>query len=228
MEYYALVGDMKQSRKAKNRSGLQDHLIDTLNVLNEEFSACIASELMVNAGDSFQGIFLSSTPILAVCDKIRFSLIDQCDIRFGLGFGEIHTKVDKKQSILADGPAFWKAREAMDIVSDLDYYGTHSIHLCFQDQKHLCMQTLVNQVLAAQDLIVAKWKNTQITLARWYLMYHGYGKISQTMLAKELQLTIQQVNNTVKAMGFIAYLDIKRNTEQTLIQVLGDSTSCTS
>ena len=226
MDYYALVGDMKQSRKSKNRSGLQELLLETLGGVNAEFSEFIAADLMVNAGDSFQGILPATAPILAICDRIRFSLIGECGIRLGLGFGEIQTRIDRKQSILADGPAFWKAREALDIVNELDYYDTHSIHLCIAAGQHpLWVQTLVNQVLVGQDLLVAKWKNTQLTLARQYLVHHGYEKISQTTLAKELGLTVQQVNTTIQAMGFLAYLDMKRNTEQTLIQVLGGSTT---
>ncbi|WP_422479431.1 SatD family protein [Pleomorphochaeta sp. DL1XJH-081] len=224
MNYFALVADIKHSRKHEDRSALQEALVSSIREINEAFSSHISAELMINAGDSFQGIFLASAPILAICDKIRFSLIGLCEIRFGLGLGEIHTKIDYKQSILADGPAFWSAREAMGAIDNLDYYGTHFIHICIADPSLRWLQTLVNQILVGQDLLVAGWKNKQIELARWYIRQHGYAEVPQTQLAKEMQISVQQVNSTIKAMGFFAYLDMKKYTEKTLKEIVGGIT----
>ncbi len=221
MQYYALVGDIRQSRYASDRKALQELLLETLNALNNRYSQHMAALLMVNAGDAFQGLFLPTAPILQICDGIRYGLSVQSGIRIGLGFGAIETAIDPKQSILADGPAFWNARTALQQVQQEGYYGTRTLAFCLKDKHLESVKRLVNQVLVLHDQVSSKWKNTQLELARHYLLTHGFEKVSQTRLAKEMGLSTQQINTTIQAMGWFAFLDTRRETEQVLLQVVG-------
>ncbi|MDT3360333.1 MAG: SatD family protein [Spirochaetota bacterium] len=221
MQYYALVGDIRQSRQASDRKALQELLLETLKALNNRYSQHMAALLMGNAGDAFQGLFLPTAPILQICDGIRYGLSVQSGIRIGLGFGAIETAIDPKQSILADGPAFWNARAALQQVQQEDYYGTRTLAFCLKDKHLESVKRLVNQVLVLHDQVSSKWKNTQLELARHYLLTHGFEKVSQTRLAKEMGLSTQQINTTIQAMGWFAFLDTRRETEQVLLQVVG-------
>lgn len=102
-----------------------------------------------------------------------------------------------------------------------DYYGTRTMAFCLDDKHLEPVQKLVNQVLVLHDQVSSKWKNTQLELARHYLLTHGFEKVSQTRLAKEMKISVQQVNNTVQAMGWFAFLDTRRETEQLLQSLLG-------
>ena len=76
-------------------------------------------------------------------------------------------------------------------------------------------------MLVLHDQVSSKWKNTQLELARHYLLTYGFEKVSQTRLAKEMGLSTQQINTTIQAMGWFAFLDTRRETEQVLLQVVG-------
>ncbi|WP_293896639.1 MULTISPECIES: SatD family protein [unclassified Sphaerochaeta] len=221
MQYYALVGDLRQSRQSPDRKALQELLLDTLRELNGRYEQHMAAFLMVNAGDAFQGLFFSSAPILEICDCIRYALSSKSGIRMGLGYGAIETAIDRKHSILADGPAFWNARNALQQVKKEDYYGTRTMAISLGGNRHEYLQTLVTQVLVLQDLVASKWKNTQLELARHYLTSHGYQRVSQAQVAKEMNLSAQQVNNTVQAMGWFAFLDTRKETELVMQRILG-------
>lgn len=221
MQYYALVGDLKQSRQSSDRKALQELLLGTMNSLNIRYTEHMAALLMVNSGDAFQGLFFLDAPILEICDRIRYALSSQNGIRMGIGFGTIETAIERKQSILADGPAFWNARYALAQVQDHDYYNTRTLALRMGENCHEQLETLVNQVLVLQDQVASRWKNTQLELARHYLSSHGYERVSQTQVAKEMKLSTQQVNTTVQAMGWFAFLDTRKETERVLQTALG-------
>lgn len=221
MQYYALVGDLKQSRQSSNRKTLQELLLGTMDSLNMRYAEHMAAFLMVNAGDAFQGLFFLDAPMLEICDRIRYALSSQSGIRMGIGFGTIQTNIERKQSILADGPAFWNARYALAQVQEHDYYNTRTLAVRMGENCHNQLETLVNQVLVLQDQVASKWKNTQLQLARHYLSIHGYARVSQTQVAKEMKLSTQQVNTTVQAMGWFAFLDTRKETERVLQMVPG-------
>ena len=102
-----------------------------------------------------------------------------------------------------------------------DYYGTRTMAISLGGNRYEYLQTLVTQVLVLQDLVASKWKNTQLELARHYLTSHGYQRVSQAQVAKEMNLSAQQVNNTVQAMGWFAFLDTRKETEQVMQRILG-------
>lgn len=220
MQYITLVGDLKHSRHATDRKALQELLVRTMTQVNGRYSDCFAARLMVNAGDAFQGVLYPHAPHLEICDMIRFSLVGSCDVRMALGFGSIETEIDYNSSILADGPAFWNARTTLEQIKKDDYYGIRSLAIHLGDSNLSDYESLINQTLLVQDVVCAKWKNTQIRVANHYIVNHGYRRISQKQIAQELGITIQQVNSTVKAMGFGAFLDTRRETQRVLTSLI--------
>ena len=223
MNYYALVGDLKESRKSADRKALQEVLLTQVDAINTAYSDCLAAQMMVNAGDAFQGLFLPQAPMLEICDKIRYALVDHCGVRVGIGFGTIETGIVRTQSILSDGPAFWNARQALSLVREQDYYDTRTTALYTDVPGFQTITSLVNQILVLQDQLASRWKGTQLELAKHYLMHHGFEKVTQTQVAKEMSLRVQQVNTTIQAMGFFAYLDTRRETKQILMASFGGS-----
>jgi len=67
-------------------------------------------------------------------------------IRFGLGLGEIVTDINREQSIGADGPAYWRARAAIEAIHEKDDYGSSRIAVSLGDK---VLSQAVNTVLAA-------------------------------------------------------------------------------
>jgi hypothetical protein len=218
MQYFVILGDIVKSRDIKDRATFQSHLIETLDFLNNRFKRTLVSSLMVNSGDSFQGIFSSSAPILSIADALRFSLVAYCSLRLGLGFGEITTEIERKSSILCDGPAFWNAKEALDDLYEENYYQTLSTRLVSTQSTLELVKELVNQSCLLGDQLVSGWKKRQLELATYQILNHGYEKVPQIQLAQKLGISPQQVFTTLKAMGLYAYLDSKKSTQTLLLR----------
>ncbi|MPM33795.1 hypothetical protein SDC9_80374 [bioreactor metagenome] len=111
----------------------------------------------------------------------------------------------------------------MSLVREQDYYDTRTTALYTDVPGFQTITSLVNQILVLQDQLASRWKGTQLELAKHYLMHHGFEKVTQTQVAKEMSLRVQQVNTTIQAMGFFAYLDTRRETEQILMASFGGS-----
>ncbi|AEV28720.1 hypothetical protein SpiGrapes_0894 [Sphaerochaeta pleomorpha str. Grapes] len=218
MQYFVILGDVVKSRDIPDRAKFQTHFIETMDFVNKRFKDSLVSSLMVNSGDSFQGIFGSHAPLLQICDVLRFSLSAYCTVRLGLGLGEITTAIDPKSSILCDGPAFWNAREALDSLYDENYYQTLTAKIIFPAKRGDLTQELVNQSFLLGDQLVHGWKKRQLELATFQILQHGFEKVPQVQLASEMKISPQQMFTMIKAMGLIAYLDAKSRTQTLLLR----------
>ena len=136
----------------------------------------------------------------------------------GVGLGEITTAIDPESSIPCDGPAFRRAKEALDSLHQDNYYQTLATRVGLKTEPLALVQELVNQSCLLGDQMVSGWKNKQIELATYQVMQYGYEKVPQVQLAKELDITPQQIFTTLKAMGLSAYLEAKDRSQTLLLK----------
>jgi len=139
-------------------------------------------------------------------------------VRLGVGLGEITTAIDPKNSILCDGPAFWRAKEALDSLYEDNYYQTLTTRVVLKTEPLALVQELANQSCLLGDQMVSGWKNKQRELATYQVLHYGYEKVPQVQLAKELHITPQQIFTTLKAMGLSAYLEAKDRSQTLLLK----------
>ena len=57
--YVVVTGDLKSSRKLKDRAEVQEELKNALRIVNSRFEEEIPAKFMVVGGDSFQGMLSS-------------------------------------------------------------------------------------------------------------------------------------------------------------------------
>ena len=107
-QYYALIGDIIESRRLANRAQQQEALSQVLDNLNDRYQAHLASRFSLTLGDEFQGLVKVGAPIFQMIDELRLAL-PELNLRFGLGLGEILTSINPALSLGADGPAYWRA-----------------------------------------------------------------------------------------------------------------------
>jgi hypothetical protein len=112
MKKIVLIGDLISSRKIKKREEAQKNLLKIFNKLNKNEQE-IASPLTITLGDEFQAVYAKANPIFNHIWQIILALYPE-KIRFSLGVGEINTKINRKQAIGMDGPAFYNARKGLN------------------------------------------------------------------------------------------------------------------
>ncbi len=114
MGYIALIGDIMGSRALANRAECQGRLQSICSHLNENRDHYgMASPLTLTLGDEFQALFDSPRGIWQ-CIAALESTMYPVNIRFALGVGGIVTGINREAALAMDGPAFHRARDAMD------------------------------------------------------------------------------------------------------------------
>jgi len=112
VQYLVLIGDLRDSRQVKDRAGLQRLFESSLACLNQRFRDALASPLTVTLGDEFQAVFSDPLPVWEILSALQARLFP-VTARFGLGLGEIATPVNPQAALGMDGPAFYRARDAI-------------------------------------------------------------------------------------------------------------------
>ena len=159
----AVIGDMIKSRSISDRYRTQQVLQEELHRINLRYQASLASKFTVTLGDEFQGLIKNSHGLLRLLDEISFALLP-IRLRFGIGIGTLNTEIDPTTSLGADGPAYWKAREAIDFVHKYNDYGRANVHLMAAN--HHESIGLINEILKLTAFQMSGWRDSQLEVYR--------------------------------------------------------------
>ena len=119
MNYYAIIGDIKESKKIENRYEVQEKLKDILDNVNRFYTDEIAAKFLITLGDEFQGLLKNPAHILDIIKYIQREMYP-IKLRIGIGIGEMSTKINNNFAIGADGPAFYAARKMVETIHELE------------------------------------------------------------------------------------------------------------
>lgn len=94
MNYFAVIGDIIDSKKIDNRYQVQKTLETCLNDLNNEYQAVLVSKFSITLGDEFQGLLSLDAPLFQIIDRINLAM-QPYQVRFGIGVGKILTDINR-------------------------------------------------------------------------------------------------------------------------------------
>lgn len=112
MQVAALIGDVVASRQSPDRARLQTQLGEVLAQVSELTDARLAMTL----GDEFQGRFPRLETALAASWQLHVRTLGVARLRIGLGWGDILVDSEEEAPFGQDGPAWWRARDAIEAV----------------------------------------------------------------------------------------------------------------
>lgn len=201
--YLALIADVIDSKMVQERFDLQKQLEKTLQTMNERFGDYLASCFTLTLGDEFQALLKVDAPVFQIIDTLR-SELTPTQLRFGIGLGEIVTAIDPLQSIGADGPAYWNARAAINLVHQKNDYGNTQIYfLSGDDNKDL----IVNALIASGEAIRSGWRGSQEEILLDLLKKSVYSEtFSQQELAQSLAIQPSALSKRLKSSSIRVYL----------------------
>lgn len=200
--YYAIIGDIKESKKIENRGEIQDKLKNVLKDSNELYGKDIAAKFLITLGDEFQGLLKKPTHLLEIIKYIQREMYP-VELRFGIGIGEIYTDIDREAAIGADGPAFYAARNVIDEIHkqekklkkqapdiQIEIYGETFFEV-----------TEINAMLSLVKTIEDGWNERQ-RYTIWDMMRY---QESQDMCAKRLDTTQSTVARRLSEGKYVVY-----------------------
>ena len=201
--YLALIADVIDSKMVQERFDLQKQLEKTLQTMNELFGEFIASNFTLTLGDEFQGLLKVDAPVFQIIDTLR-SELTPTQLRFGIGLGEIVTDIDPLQSIGADGPAYWNARSAINLVHQKNDYGNTQIYFSSGKEKQ---DFFVNALIASGEAIRSGWRGSQEEILLDLLKRCVYSEnFSQQDLAQSLAINPSALSKRLKSSSIRVYL----------------------
>ncbi len=117
MQVATLIGDVVASRQSPDRARLQDQLSSVL----AEVSELIEARLAMTLGDEFQGRFDRLDTAIAASWHLHVRTLGIARLRIGLGWGEIFVDTGQAAPFGQDGPAWWRARDAIEVVESTSH-----------------------------------------------------------------------------------------------------------
>lgn len=176
MNYLVIIGDIVNSKKIKERNIFQKKFNHVLQNVQEAYNEVIRSPLTLTLGDEFQVVVKNASRLLDLTTAIEIQMEDT-NLRFGIGAGQIETDINQEKSIGMDGPAFHFAREAIDLARKRG-----------QQYQFISADPVLNTDLG----LLLEWINT--TTSRWKykrkkILYYQRQNMGQKQIAKFLGLT---------------------------------------
>lgn len=200
--YIAIIGDIKGSKAIKNRKEVQENLAMVLNEINDHYSDDIASRFMITLGDEFQGLLLNGTSVMKIISRIEGRL-DPVKLRFGIGVGEITTKINPYMAIGADGPGYHKARSAIEYLKENEKRKQSSvsdIRLEVEGENQE-PQMFINTIFGLMAALKASWTKRQREIIQDMLEHRD----NQTETAKRLNIKQPTVSKVLVTGNYYAY-----------------------
>lgn len=117
LNYVSLIIDIESSRKYSidDRNHMQKFIIECVGYLNKAFEQSLEFPFIFSAGDEMQGLFNNITSAI-LYKRIFEMMIHPVRIRAGIGVGEWNVKIENGSSTQQDGPAYHRARRAIEEV----------------------------------------------------------------------------------------------------------------
>ena len=211
--HIALIGDIIQSKQVANRLVLQESINKSFETIHNQYPDLIQSKFTLTLGDEFQALLTPSEGIFKLLDHLE--MLIPVSFRFGLGYGSLTTDFDKEVSIGADGPAYWYAREAINIIHDQNWSGKSKGYVVTKDEK---FDRTINSLLLLSDTLKDGWTDLQRTTFEEMLAKQIYTEhFNQKEFAAALDISASSLSKRLNNGNIKIYLQA-RNTMGYLLE----------
>lgn len=112
MQVLAVIGDLVRSRQVAQRRSLQARLGRALERVSADHRG-LASPYTLTLGDEFQAVYRRADRLFPDLLDV-LAAIHPVRARFAIGVGALRTPLNPQQALGMDGPAFHRARAALE------------------------------------------------------------------------------------------------------------------
>ena len=182
--------------------------------INRIYNKDIAADFLITLGDEFQGLMLKSNNIIKIVKHIQREL-HPIQIRFGIGIGEISTKINKKAAIGADGPAFYAARNVITMIHELEKkikIQAPDIQISLYTEKNIFEIKEINTLLSLIKAIEDSWTEKQRYTVWDMMINHG----SQNECALRMNTSQSTVARRLSDGKYIVYVNAINTAEEAI------------
>jgi len=199
--YFAIIGDIINSKKIQDRDLIQQKLTMILNKVNETYVQKISSKFMITLGDEFQGLMSSGECVVEIIDIIEREMYP-IELRFGIGVGSVSTPIDYNLPIGADGPAYYNARKVIEHhkISKTKKMEIRT-NIGVKIDSYSYLSDLINSIFSLNTIVKLRWKQRQREAINAYISCNG----NQNSAASLLGVNQSNIQRALKASGYYEY-----------------------
>lgn len=205
--YFALIGDIVNSKNIDDRYRVQEKLNHYMKELNQQYDSYLASGFAITLGDEFQALFTTPQKMFEIIAKIEVEM-KPIQFRFAIGVGPILTSISKRNSIGSDGPAWWRARDAIVDLKNKHERGLKeitNIRIIGLDYSEL--GDLINISLAFSEKLKNRWTPAQQVVINYLIKTYGLTtNFAQNEVATQLNITAPDLNKKLKSSNYYDYV----------------------
>ncbi|MCI8599255.1 MAG: hypothetical protein HFJ10_12595 [Lachnospiraceae bacterium] len=212
--FIAIIGDIRNSRELELRKEIQDRLKKTLEEINIKYKKNIQSKFVITLGDEFQGLLLEGEKLLHVIQYIRMKLYP-VEVRFGIGVGEITTDINTEMALGADGPAYYRARDAIEIMKANEKKNRTVESDIRLENDNMNQKMLINTIFELIRVIEQNWTERQREII-WNLSQYQDG---QQKTADRIGITQSAVHKALTKGNYYVYEKAMKNVEEVLGEI---------
>lgn len=161
--YIAIVGDIIGSKELADRNSAQRKLKSILEKTNNKYRDEIEAQFTITLGDEFQGLLKSGHRVMDIIADIGIQM-HPIEVRFGIGVGEISTEINRYAALGADGEAYYRAREMIEVIRQLAQQKKPipTDIMIKTDPQNEEVDKLINTILALCKSIKDRWTDRQM------------------------------------------------------------------
>ncbi len=199
--FVAIIGDIISSKKVRNRYETQQKLTDILNQINSPYADDIAAKFMITLGDEFQGLLRCGKNTMKIIQTIERGM-NPVKIRFGIGIGDIKTKINPDIPLGADGTAYHNARQMIEEIKKAEkkqMESRYDIKISIDHFQEIA--DLMNSIFSLCTAIKSKWTYRQTEIIYDNMEYGD----SQIDAAKRLGITQSSIQKGLAASNYYTY-----------------------
>jgi len=198
----AVIADIVGSRTLPDRAAGQAAVEQAIARVEDDLPLA-ERPLTATVGDELQGEYPSLDAALAALLLLRLALPHGIDCRFGVGVGALG-EVPSRAGVLAEGPGWWAAREAIDTIHAKQARAIPGARtwVVVDAQDTTTDVRVVNAYLLARDQLVSAMNERTRRLA--------YGRLlgaTQAELAREEGITQSAVSQSLATAGVAALVE---------------------
>ncbi|MEO0481409.1 MAG: SatD family protein [Planctomycetota bacterium] len=195
--------DVVQSSAERDRDRLQERLVEFCEESNELDGADLLGRFEITRGDEVAAVYRQAAPLLELVERAEERLSPH-RLRYVVRRGELTAGLESGRSTVIDGPAFWRAGEAMEELKKTEL----PILIEWPNET---AAALVTSLFAFRILHTRGLTELQRTILRLYRELRN-----QTRVAERIGRTQQQVQKTLAA----CHQELMDHSEQSLREVL--------
>lgn len=209
--FIAIIGDIRNSRELESRKEIQDKLNKTLKEINVKYEEDIESKFVITLGDEFQGLLSKGGQLLHVIQDIRMQLYP-VEVRFGIGIGEITTDINTEMALGADGPGYYRARDAIEIIKANEKKNRTVVADIRLENDNEKQKILINTIFELVRVIEQEWTERQREII-WNIWQYQDG---QQKTAQRMGITQSAVHKALVKGNYYVYEKTLKNVGEVL------------